>query len=64
MPETPFDWTKADHYARNFVLTMLMELAEAQEKLAGEGPLRFQFLAEQRGYAFRAAIMRLSREGE
>ena len=57
-----FDWPKASRYARNFVLTKLMELAETQEKLSGEGPLRFQALAESRGYAFRAAIMKLSRE--
>ena len=57
-----FDWTKANKYARNFVLVKLIEMAEAQEKLAGDGPLRFQLLAEQRGYAFRAAITKLSRE--
>lgn len=58
-----FDWTKADRYAQNFVLIKLMDLAEAQEKLAAvESPPRFKETAEQRAYAFRAAIMKLSRE--
>ena len=54
--EIKFDWTKADQYARNFALRMLMDAADEQEK-----PRRMTKQEQERSYALRAAIMLLSK---
>lgn len=60
--DLPYDWTKADRYAQNVVLTALDENARKQEVMAVQYRPPGKKTAEQRAYAFRAAIMKLSRE--
>lgn len=60
----PFDWTKADQYARNYILLRLEDAARGLESAAVDPGVsgRARRLAEQRAYAARAAISSLSRQ--
>lgn len=57
MNEAKFDWAKANQYAQNFAIGLLMDAADEQEK-----PRRMTKQEQERAYALRAAIMLLSRE--
>lgn len=63
MAFTRYEWTKADYYARNYVLLKLEDVARGLDDAAGDSrssPVAAR-LAEKRAYAARAAMVKLSR---